>query len=537
MPRLEIIEKDDHLGWVQLTQKTSTIGRDPSCQIVVQDEQASRRHAEIVERDDGWWIKDLGSTNGTIVNDNTIDYVQIRHGDAIRIGNHRLVFHEKGAKEEKVELKDEAGHEAGSEDVTLDRAASGGEEQGGVTISVKSEGSSPDEKNYFAGKISEILSGVLKEKDLFQSLLDLAIKSTGADRACLILPESDDVVKVTGSRTVKDLPEDAPISDSIILHTMKTKEAVVFTSDAVDDRFSGKESVIAMGKRSVMAVPLISGGQVIGVIQVDADHKVKFSEDTLRQLLSLAGDLADAIAQNRVIRHHAHSQRLEGIDLVLRGIMRCMSDIMKSMKSGSRQIDAGLKGDSLDTVKNGWSKVQDARRRLSNLIRDVSEVVDDKPPILMGADLNTLVGNALDVVRNRASENGAELVFEEDASLEEIEIDPMGIYRAVKNILTNAIEATADAKDGKVAVKTAKTPDGANVQVIISDNGAGIGRDRLNDIFVLFNSSKRDACLGLGLPVAQKTVKEHGGGLDVNSTIGKGTTFTITLPMRKAESS
>jgi two-component system, NtrC family, sensor kinase len=538
VPRLEIIQNDDHLEWIVLSQKTSAIGRDPSCQVVIEDEQASRRHAEIVEQDDGWWVKDLKSTNGTIVNDKIIVETRINDGDCIRVGNHRMIFHAESPEAEKEEAKQELKDEKDQpDDITLDSTLSVNEEMESVTISVKADKESDSQKDGYAGRINEILSSVFIEKDLFQSLLDLAIKSTGADRACLILRESDGAIRVAGVRTVMDLPKDAPTCETLIQHAMDTKEALLFTSGMADDLSPGAESAKAESKRSVMAAPLIHNDEVLGSVQVDADRKVEFDEKTLRQLMSLASDIAGAISQNRLIRRHAHSERLEGIDMVLRGMMRCMTDITKSMKSGSRQVEIGLKNDTIGTVNSGWTKVRDARRRLASLIRDVTEVVDDKPPLLMGTDLNTLVGNALDVVRNRATESGTDLVFNEDTSLEEIEIDPMGIYRAVKNILTNAIEATAEVKDAKVTISTMTSPDGKNAQVVIEDNGQGIGRDRLADIFVLFNSSKRDACLGLGLPVAQKTVKEHGGEIALDSTIGGGTTFRISLPIRKSESS
>ncbi len=538
MSRLEIILNDDHLEWIVLSKKISAIGRDPSCQIVIEDEQASRRHSEIIEKNDGWWVKDLKSTNGTLVNDKTIAEIRINDGDCIRVGNHRMIFHAESLETEKEEAREELKDKKElPDDITPDSTLSVNEAMESVTISVKAEEVSDSQKDAYAGAINKILSSVFIEKNFFQSLLDLVVKSTGADRACLILRENDGAIRIAGVRTVTDLPQDAPSCETLIQHAMETKEALAFTSDMADERSSESESANALNKRSMMAAPLIHNDEVLGSIQVDADRKVEFSEKALKQLMSLASNIASAISQNRLIRRHAHSQRLEGIDMVLRGMMRCMADITKSMKSGSRQVEVGLKNDTIGTVNNGWAKVRDARRCLASLIRDVTEVVDDKPPFLMGTDLNTLVGNALDVVRNRATESGTELVFNEDASLEDIEIDPMGIYRAVKNILTNAIEAAAEVKDAKVTISTMTSPDGKNAQVVIEDNGQGIGRDRLNDIFVLFNSSKRDTCLGLGLPVAQKTVREHGGEIALDSTIGEGTTFRISLPIRKSESS
>ncbi|MGH2767937.1 MAG: FhaA domain-containing protein [Actinomycetota bacterium] len=72
----------------------ATIGRLSSCEIVVPDPNASRRHAEVVRRQDGWWITDLGSTNGTLVNGRLIKERRLESGDLIRIGHSELEYRE-----------------------------------------------------------------------------------------------------------------------------------------------------------------------------------------------------------------------------------------------------------------------------------------------------------------------------------------------------------------------------------------------------------------------------------------------------------
>ncbi|MFM7973518.1 MAG: ATP-binding protein, partial [Pirellula sp.] len=67
-------------------------------------------------------------------------------------------------------------------------------------------------------------------------------------------------------------------------------------------------------------------------------------------------------------------------------------------------------------------------------------------------------------------------------------------------------------------------------QVMVEDNGVGIPKSQLAAIFSLFESTKGNRGTGLGLPVSQKIVKEHGGEITVNSVVDQGTTFTISLP-------
>jgi FHA domain-containing protein len=76
-----------------------TIGRQEACDIVVPDPNASRRHAEVAKRDDGWWIVDLDSTNHTFVNGSLVKERRLNQGDRIRIGNTELEYHDSAAIE------------------------------------------------------------------------------------------------------------------------------------------------------------------------------------------------------------------------------------------------------------------------------------------------------------------------------------------------------------------------------------------------------------------------------------------------------
>jgi signal transduction histidine kinase len=73
-------------------------------------------------------------------------------------------------------------------------------------------------------------------------------------------------------------------------------------------------------------------------------------------------------------------------------------------------------------------------------------------------------------------------------------------------------------------------PDQANALVVVSDNGQGIPPDQIDALFTPFVSSKSSRGTGLGLPVSQKILSEHGGRIVVESTQGKGSRFTLELP-------
>ncbi len=104
------------------------------------------------------------------------------------------------------------------------------------------------------------------------------------------------------------------------------------------------------------------------------------------------------------------------------------------------------------------------------------------------------------------------------------------------NIVTNAIDAAEEANEAtRAASRPPGTPRRARPGSIVADNGVGIPPEDLETIFQIFASTKGTRGTGLGLPVSQKIVREHGGQIQITSEVGKGTTFTIELPMRRCD--
>ncbi len=105
------------------------------------------------------------------------------------------------------------------------------------------------------------------------------------------------------------------------------------------------------------------------------------------------------------------------------------------------------------------------------------------------------------------------------------------------NLVVNALDAVEDATDPEVVVGTLREPltdsnqDGW-VRIQVEDNGHGIPPEKLADIFRPFVSTKGARGTGLGLAVSRKILREHGGDILVESQSGKGSVFTLRLPMR-----
>jgi signal transduction histidine kinase len=160
----------------------------------------------------------------------------------------------------------------------------------------------------------------------------------------------------------------------------------------------------------------------------------------------------------------------------------------------------------------------------------------DREPSLEPADLNETVGEVVELMQSRAEELKVKLTWEPCETLPEIQIDADGIHRAVLNIITNAIDASEEAVGAQVVVSTTFDESKGLAFVRVVDNGVGFAQEEGQSIFELFASTKGSRGTGLGLPVSRKIVREHGGDIVATSEPGRGSTFTIELPLRHGES-
>jgi signal transduction histidine kinase len=171
---------------------------------------------------------------------------------------------------------------------------------------------------------------------------------------------------------------------------------------------------------------------------------------------------------------------------------------------------------------------------LINDILDLSKVEAGRMELELGGfDLPGLLENAITLVRERASRHGVTLHLGIAEGLGEFVGDERKLKQVVLNLLSNAVKFTPEG--GRVAV-TAARADGT-VEIAVSDTGIGIAPEDQATIFEEFRqvggdyARKREGT-GLGLTLAKRFVELHGGRIRVESDVGKGSTFTLTLPER-----
>lgn len=165
--------------------------------------------------------------------------------------------------------------------------------------------------------------------------------------------------------------------------------------------------------------------------------------------------------------------------------------------------------------------------RINHIVTDLLQTARPHPPKVRKSDLNTTVEHAVMLGRQQAMARAIEIALHKDPSLPEVEHDSDQIHQVLLNLLLNAQQAIES--KGKIEVNVERR--GSTAVVEVSDNGRGIAPEHLSNIFRPFYTTKGDGT-GLGLSLARRIVEDHQGRIDVTSTLGKGTTFAVVLPLQ-----
>jgi signal transduction histidine kinase len=164
---------------------------------------------------------------------------------------------------------------------------------------------------------------------------------------------------------------------------------------------------------------------------------------------------------------------------------------------------------------------------LKRFMDDLRHVVKPKPIERFAMDINGSVAEIVESMRTEGERHGVTVESRSGDDPLVIDGDRFALGRVFRNLITNAIQATAPG--GRVTIATARAGD--RVEVTVTDTGSGIPAERLSAIFDDFVTTKRRG-LGLGLAISKRIVEQLDGTIVVESELGRGTAFTLRFPVR-----
>ena len=530
---------------VATEKKTIVIGREAGCDIVLDDRTVSRRHAEIRVSETGVVLADLGSSNGTFVNRQRIEQHTLAAGDAITIGGFGLKVRGHvtlgGESSGVIEVELPAGGDR-ADAVSRDTAS-----QTAIITALDARriGRGEDIKDGEIDReammkrlsvfydLGEHLCGRLSAREIADTFLDVVFEVfPKADRALMMLEDKQTRKLVPlAVRQKDDTAEDVRISRTVVDTVLEEKQAVICGDTGTDSRFKASASLQDLRITSIMCVPLLVSDRVLGMVEVDSRRGgLGFRDDDLRLLAGLTSQAGIALENSRLYAEIESSKRLAAIGQTVSGVAHCVKNVLNGMDGGLFIARKGLDAANQEKIAKGWDMLERNSGFLKSLVLDMLDYSKDRPPEYTAVSLEELFGEIMAFVEGRAAEGGITLSLDIAPEIGQVELDSTRMKRALLNIVANAVEATPEG--GTVAISVGPQESGT-YHITISDTGKGIPEDMLATIFEPFVSTKGSKGTGLGLPVMKKIVEEHGGRVDLESMVGEGTTFRVTLPQKR----
>jgi two-component system NtrC family sensor kinase len=175
-------------------------------------------------------------------------------------------------------------------------------------------------------------------------------------------------------------------------------------------------------------------------------------------------------------------------------------------------------------------------RRCGELVKNLLTFSRTAPMNVQPTDLHAVIDRCLLLVRHQLELGGIQLQLDVADGLPRVPCDPAQIEQVLLALIMNAIDAMP--RGGNLWIEGAVSSDRTEIKVRVRDDGAGIAPDVLPQIFEPFLTTKESGHgVGLGLAISRGILERHNGGIEVASELGKGTTFTIILPVQAADDS
>jgi two-component system NtrC family sensor kinase len=261
------------------------------------------------------------------------------------------------------------------------------------------------------------------------------------------------------------------------------------------------------------------------------------SKDEIGVLQANFDEMVAAIGRRRAtsLGKLLHSEKQASIGRLAAGVAHEINNPLTGVLTFTHML---LRRDDLaQEARSDLETIAASTERVRQIVKgllDFSRQTELNPE---STDINQLVRLTLGPLENQALVKGIRMVFQPGNDLPAIILDPNQFQSVLMNIVINGLDATE--RGGKIIISTGKKASEKNrekkgIEIVVSDNGCGIPQEHLKQLFYPFFTTKEvGEGTGLGLAVSFGIIKRHGGNIQVESQVGKGSIFRIWLPVEK----
>lgn len=247
-------------------------------------------------------------------------------------------------------------------------------------------------------------------------------------------------------------------------------------------------------------------------------------------VITLGEDITERVQANRAV---AQAEKLSAVGKLAAGVVHEINNPLATISACAEalenRVNEGVFGDSPDVqdLRDYLKLIRDEAFRCKSITNGLLDFARTRVGQKLPLNLSDVVNAAARLISHQRRNKTVQIIVEASDNLSLVSGDEGQLQQAVIALATNALDAMQEG--GSLTLKTGEQ--NGNVHIEVADTGAGISHENLAKIFDPFFTTKEvGKGTGLGLAVCYGIVTEHGGSLDVESTVGVGTVFTISLP-------
>jgi len=395
--------------------------------------------------------------------------------------------------------------------------------------------------------VSQAIGGTLELSEVLRRATREMVRALGGDMgvAWLLAPDRTHFVPLVGYHIPKDvlgtpLAARLKIDAAVITELRKVKGAIA-SSDSQAEAWSGMPAAQTVPHRSMLIQPIHWKDELIGgfsVLWLKDVHR--FTPDELRLAEGIALQSALAIENSRLYEgvkqqmvelkqtqaQLVQSTKLAAIGELAANIAHEINNPLTTVLGFASFIAERLSAE--DPMREELGLIQEEASRARDIVRDLLQFSRQRDFRPEPTDVNTVLEQVVAMIRRQGAFGAVAVTEAYGEELPMVEMDVPRIKQVFLNIINNAVFAMK--AGGTLTIRTAAAGD--SVRIAFADTGPGIPADILGRIFDPFFTTKPEVSgTGLGLSVSLGIVQSHGGTIEVASEVGRGSTFTVTLPL------
>jgi signal transduction histidine kinase/HAMP domain-containing protein len=398
------------------------------------------------------------------------------------------------------------------------------------------------------GEVSQVVSSTLDLQKVLATIVAHAVELSGTESGAIY--EFDEIAEEFQLRATHRMSEELiqaireagiNLSETAVGWAGKKREAVQVPDILQEPTYPTGEIMKREGFRALLAVPLLREDRLIGGLVVRRRAPGEFQKETVDLLQTFATQSALAIQNARLFREiESKGRELEIASKHKSDFLANMSHELRTPLNAilgyTELILDKIYGDVPETIQEVLERVEKNGRHLLGLINDVLDLSKiEAGQLVLSLDdysMKEVVHTVFTSVESLAAEKNLELKVSVSPEVAHGKGDQQRISQVFLNLVGNAIKFT---EAGEVRIEATASND--TFVLSVSDTGPGLSEADQQRVFEEFHqvdgsSTRKKGGTGLGLSIAKRIVEMHGGRIWVESTVGKGSTFWFTLPVR-----